>query len=530
MHQDLRRVRGGPRRQRPGDHAGDALLLRGEQARDPLLQLHAEPHERPGARRAGERDRATRSRAWTARPGRRSSRRRSRRCSASRQLHIDGWYSTNILGNNDGLVLDAPGVEQDQGAVARQRCSTRSSATTSRTTRFTSTTTSRAATRRRPGTTSTSSASPGIPMQIKVNFLCQDSVLAAPLVLDLVRLLDVAKRCGERGIQRQLSMFFKSPYAAPGETPVHDLFKQEKLLLDWARAHATTRASSTRQRREVARGTRFASARSAIRRGRRSRSSAVRRWSRAARIGAGPSSPTTSGARWRACSIAASSRARSRPRRGARARVRGLRRRCARLLTHCGTSALAPRARGRRGRRGRRGHRPGVQLRRDAARRAPAAGRSPSSSTSTRATGLHGPAPPSRPRSRRARAPSCRCTCTGARPTWRRSSDGARAHGLVVVEDAAQAHGATCDGRPVGALGRAGGFSLQSSKNLAAGEGGLFVTNDDALAEAAQRLRNFGQDVVARRRATTTTSRGRSTGARALDSRRGSAGCTAATR
>ncbi|HEY8091802.1 MAG TPA: inositol-3-phosphate synthase, partial [Polyangiaceae bacterium] len=78
----------------------------------------------------------------------------------------------------------------------------------------------------------------GVPMQIKVNFLCQDSALAAPLVLDLVRLLDVSKRVGERGIQRQLSIFFKSPYVAPGETPVHDLFKQEKLLVDWARAHS----------------------------------------------------------------------------------------------------------------------------------------------------------------------------------------------------------------------------------------------------------------------------------------------------
>jgi myo-inositol-1-phosphate synthase len=77
-------------------------------------------------------------------------------------------------------------------------------------------------------------------MQIKVNFLCQDSALAAPLVIDLVRLLDVARRAGERGIQRQLSIFFKSPYAAPSEQAVHDLFKQEKLLLEWAKAHATT--------------------------------------------------------------------------------------------------------------------------------------------------------------------------------------------------------------------------------------------------------------------------------------------------
>ena len=71
----------------------------------------------------------------------------------------------------------------------------------------------------------------------------------------------------------------------------------------------------------------------------------------------------------------------------------------------------------------------------------------------------------------------------------------ARRHDLVVVEDAAQAHGATFEGRPVGALGAAGGFSLQSSKNLGAGEGGLFVTNDGAIAEEASAVRNFGQDL-----------------------------------
>jgi myo-inositol-1-phosphate synthase len=74
----------------------------------------------------------------------------------------------------------------------------------------------------------------GVPMQMKINFLCQDSALAAPIVLDLVRLIDIAKQNGEKGIQRQLSLFFKSPYASPGETPAHDLFKQEKLLLDWS--------------------------------------------------------------------------------------------------------------------------------------------------------------------------------------------------------------------------------------------------------------------------------------------------------
>jgi dTDP-4-amino-4,6-dideoxygalactose transaminase len=74
-------------------------------------------------------------------------------------------------------------------------------------------------------------------------------------------------------------------------------------------------------------------------------------------------------------------------------------------------------------------------------------------------------------------------------------SEVTRRHGLALVEDAAQAHGAQFDGRPVGAIGAAGGFSLQSSKNLPAGEGGLFVTNDDEVAVEAGCVRNFGQEL-----------------------------------
>lgn len=158
-----------------------------------------------------------------------------------RRLLIDGWYSTNVLGNSDGMVLDSPGsnktkvlskaavldsivgyhVENHQVHIHyyKPRGDAKEAWDNIDIIGFA-----------------------GVPMQIKVNFLCQDSALAAPLVIDLVRLLDVAKLKGERGIQRQLSVFFKSPFHAPGETPVHDLFKQERLLLDWVRAHSTPKA------------------------------------------------------------------------------------------------------------------------------------------------------------------------------------------------------------------------------------------------------------------------------------------------
>ena len=152
-----------------------------------------------------------------------------------RRLKIDGWYSTNILGNGDGLVLNSPDsnktkvmskasvldsivgyhVENHQVHIHyyKPRGDSKEAWDNIDLVGFA-----------------------GVPMQMKVNFLCQDSVLAAPLVVDLVRLLDVAKRVGESGIQRQFSVFFKSPHFHTGEVPVHDLFKQEKLMLDWVRA------------------------------------------------------------------------------------------------------------------------------------------------------------------------------------------------------------------------------------------------------------------------------------------------------
>jgi dTDP-4-amino-4,6-dideoxygalactose transaminase len=72
----------------------------------------------------------------------------------------------------------------------------------------------------------------------------------------------------------------------------------------------------------------------------------------------------------------------------------------------------------------------------------------------------------------------------------------AQQHGLIVIEDAAQAHGARYDGRRAGALGHAAGFSFYPAKNLGAyGDGGMVVTNDAATAEKIRRLRNYGQRV-----------------------------------
>jgi hypothetical protein len=70
----------------------------------------------------------------------------------------------------------------------------------------------------------------GYPMQIKVDFLCRDSILAAPLALDLALFLDLAQRAGMSGIQEWLSFYFKAPQVAPGLYPEHDLFIQQTKL------------------------------------------------------------------------------------------------------------------------------------------------------------------------------------------------------------------------------------------------------------------------------------------------------------
>ncbi|HMA95196.1 MAG TPA: inositol-3-phosphate synthase, partial [Polyangiaceae bacterium] len=70
----------------------------------------------------------------------------------------------------------------------------------------------------------------GYPMQIKLDFLCRDSILAAPIVLDLALFLDLAGRAGFRGVQEWLSFYFKSPVVPAGLYPEHDLFIQSMKL------------------------------------------------------------------------------------------------------------------------------------------------------------------------------------------------------------------------------------------------------------------------------------------------------------
>ena len=162
----------------------------------------------------------------------------------ARMLGMSGWFSTNILGNRDGEVLEDPGSfkskEETKLSVLEQILQPdlypqlyknlyhavrinyyppRGDA--------------------KEGWDNIDIFGwLGYPMQIKIDFLCRDSILAAPLVLDLVLFLDLAQRAGMRGIQEWLSFYFKAPMTAPGLYPEHDVFIQLMKLkntLRWMR-------------------------------------------------------------------------------------------------------------------------------------------------------------------------------------------------------------------------------------------------------------------------------------------------------
>jgi myo-inositol-1-phosphate synthase len=159
----------------------------------------------------------------------------------ARMLGLQGWFSTNILGNRDGEVLDDPGSFRSKEVskasvldailqpelypelygdyfhkVRIEYYPPRGDA--------------------KEGWDNIDIVGwLGQPMQIKIDFLCRDSILAAPVVLDLLLFLDLASRAGLSGIQEWLSFYFKSPMSRPDLRPEHDLFVQHLKLANTLR-------------------------------------------------------------------------------------------------------------------------------------------------------------------------------------------------------------------------------------------------------------------------------------------------------
>jgi myo-inositol-1-phosphate synthase len=154
----------------------------------------------------------------------------------SRLLGMNGWFSTNILGNRDGEVLDDPESFKTKeesklgvlGTILQPELYPDLYGDLYHKVRI----------NYYPPRGDNKEGWDnidifgwcGMPMQIKVDFLCRDSILAAPLVLDLALFLDLAKRAGMGGIQEWLSFYFKSPVVPTGLYPEHDLFIQQKKL------------------------------------------------------------------------------------------------------------------------------------------------------------------------------------------------------------------------------------------------------------------------------------------------------------
>lgn len=151
----------------------------------------------------------------------------------TRALRVEGWFSTNILGNRDGLALsneeslaskvktkgsvldDILGYKVEDHIVDiryyRPRKDNKEAWDNIDIVGFL-----------------------GQPMQLKVNFLCKDSILAAPLAIEIARCLDLAKYRNESGVQEQLGIFFKLPMMKnQNQKPENALHKQEEILLNW---------------------------------------------------------------------------------------------------------------------------------------------------------------------------------------------------------------------------------------------------------------------------------------------------------
>ena len=154
----------------------------------------------------------------------------------SRALTVEGWYSTNILGNRDGLALDDPAsLEsklQTKGKVLDSILGYPVEDHVVRIDYY----------RPRGDMKEAWDAIDlvgflGQKMQVKVDFQCRDSILAAPLAVELARLVDLATQRGEGGVQEHLGWFFKAPMTTDATTvPEHALHRQEQVLLDWLAA------------------------------------------------------------------------------------------------------------------------------------------------------------------------------------------------------------------------------------------------------------------------------------------------------
>jgi myo-inositol-1-phosphate synthase len=162
----------------------------------------------------------------------------------SRMLGLSGWFSTNILGNRDGEVLDDPGSfkSKEESKLSALEHILQADLYPDLYKDFYHKVRINYYPPRGDAKEGWDNIDIfgwlGSPMQIKIDFLCRDSILAAPLVLDLVLFMDLAQRAGMRGVQEWLSFYFKAPMTAPGLYPEHDIFIQLMKLkntLRWMR-------------------------------------------------------------------------------------------------------------------------------------------------------------------------------------------------------------------------------------------------------------------------------------------------------
>lgn len=150
----------------------------------------------------------------------------------SRMLGLDGWYSTNILGNRDGEVLDDPEnfKTKEESKLSVLEHIFQPEVYPDLYENFSHVVRINYYPPRGDNKEGWDAIDIfgwlGYKMQIKIDFMCRDSILAAPLVLDLALFMDLAQRAGMRGVQEWLSFYFKAPQTAPGLYPEHDIFIQ----------------------------------------------------------------------------------------------------------------------------------------------------------------------------------------------------------------------------------------------------------------------------------------------------------------